>query len=80
MASLPPNVHVSRHPSLAAKLSQLRSRSAAADVQTLVHEISLILAAEDLAASLNPVAGPKVELLHWGPCERRLRADVPLPF
>ncbi|KAJ3951971.1 hypothetical protein N0V92_011598 [Colletotrichum tropicale] len=58
--SLPSNVHVSRHPCLRAKLSQLRSKSTAAkDVKTLVHEIGLIVATEALAASTKATDGPK---------------------
>lgn len=58
---LPPNVHVSSHPCLLAKLSQLRSKSTPAkDVKSLVHDISLIVACEALAASTSPTQGPKV--------------------
>jgi len=60
MPSLPSNVHVSKHPSLLAKLSQLRSKSAGArDVKTLIHEISLILASEALPTAIAPADGPK---------------------
>ncbi|KAM3465838.1 hypothetical protein MY5147_009190, partial [Beauveria neobassiana] len=59
-AFLPPNVHVSQHPSVQAKMSQLRSKSASArETNALVHEISLIVACEALAKSLAPVPGPK---------------------
>ncbi|EJP61642.1 uracil phosphoribosyltransferase [Beauveria bassiana ARSEF 2860] len=58
--NLPPNVHVSQHPSVQAKMSQLRSKSASArETNALVHEISLIVACEALAESLAPVPGPK---------------------
>ncbi|KAF4926182.1 Uracil phosphoribosyltransferase [Colletotrichum viniferum] len=58
--SLPSNVHVSQHPCLRAKLSQLRSKSTAAkDVKTLVHEIGLIVATEALASSTKATDGPK---------------------
>jgi len=61
LQDLPPNVHISSHPCLLAKLSQLRSKaSSARDVKTLVHEISLIVGYEALAKSLAPVPGPKV--------------------
>ncbi|KAJ0275565.1 hypothetical protein Brms1b_011938 [Colletotrichum noveboracense] len=61
--SLPSNVHVSQHPCLRAKLSQLRSKSTAAkDVKTLVHEIGLIVATEALAASTKATDGPKTIL------------------
>jgi uracil phosphoribosyltransferase len=60
MSSLP-NVHVSQHPSLRAKLSQLRSPSAdSKQVKSLVNDISLILACEALAKNINSVDGPKV--------------------
>ncbi|KAK5077897.1 hypothetical protein LTS08_003265 [Lithohypha guttulata] len=50
MSDLPPNVHVSRHPCLRAKLSQLRSKSTTSrETQRLVHDISLILGTEALA-------------------------------
>lgn len=59
MAPLPSNVHVSSHPSLLAKLSQLRSKSTSAkDVKNLIHEISLILATEALSSELKPAKGP----------------------
>lgn len=49
-SSLPSNVHVSNHPCLRAKLSQLRSKSTnARDTKTLVHEIALLLGSEALA-------------------------------
>ncbi|KAG5949365.1 hypothetical protein E4U53_005908 [Claviceps sorghi] len=55
-----PNVHVSQHPSLQAKLSQLRSHSTPSkEVKALVHDISLILACEALATNLSSVNGPK---------------------
>lgn len=61
MSSLPSNVHVSRHPSLLAKLSQLRSKSTSArDVKNLIHEITLLLSSEALASSLAATDGPKV--------------------
>ncbi|KAJ4158159.1 uncharacterized protein LMH87_008698 [Akanthomyces muscarius] len=57
---LPPNVHLSTHPSLQAKLSQLRSKSASSrDTNALVHEISLIVACEALSQSLTAISGPK---------------------
>lgn len=50
MSSLPANVHVSTHPLLAAKLSQLRSKSTnARDTKSLIHEITSILSCEALA-------------------------------
>ncbi|KAA8648222.1 hypothetical protein EYZ11_009159 [Aspergillus tanneri] len=52
--SLPPNVHVSSHPCLQAKLSQLRSKSTSTrDTRGLVHEIATIMAVEALAVGLK---------------------------
>ncbi|KAB5558032.1 uracil phosphoribosyltransferase-domain-containing protein [Coniochaeta sp. 2T2.1] len=62
MSSLPPNVHVSSHPCLVAKLSQLRSKNTSAkEVKALVHEISLILGIEALAANITTSPGPQDE-------------------
>ncbi|TQV94680.1 hypothetical protein V2A60_005706 [Cordyceps javanica] len=59
-SNLPPNVHISQHPCLQAKISQLRSKSTSSrETNALVHEISLIIACEALAKSLTAVAGPK---------------------
>jgi uracil phosphoribosyltransferase len=59
MSSLPPNVHVSTHPCLLGKLSQLRSKSTnVKEVKTLVHEISLLLGCEALAAKTVAAPGP----------------------
>lgn len=59
MSSLPANVHVSTHPCLRAKLSQLRSSSTQArEAKALVHEISLIVGCEALAAGLTVEQGP----------------------
>lgn len=54
MSSLPPNVYVSTHPCLMAKLSQLRSASTTPkETKALVHEISLLLAVEALGRFLT---------------------------
>lgn len=59
--SLPSNVHVSTHPCLLAKLSQLRSKNTSPrDVKTLVHEISMILGCEALAQTITASPGPQV--------------------
>lgn len=51
---MPSNVHVSQHPCLRAKLSQLRSASTnAADTKRLVHEISTMVACEAFATGLS---------------------------
>ncbi|KIN05007.1 hypothetical protein OIDMADRAFT_50833 [Oidiodendron maius Zn] len=57
--SLPPNVHVSSHPCLQAKLSQLRDAATnSRETKALVHEISLIVGCEALAAGLSCKDGP----------------------
>ncbi|KAI9795763.1 MAG: hypothetical protein M1833_006856 [Piccolia ochrophora] len=59
-APLPPNVHVSQHPCLKAKLSDLRSASTnARETKALVHEIAIILGCEALAQTLTASDGPK---------------------
>jgi hypothetical protein len=51
---LPANAHVSAHPCLQAKLSQLRSASTGPrDAQSLVHEIALMVGYEALGAGLS---------------------------
>ena len=64
MSSLPANVHISNHPCLRAKLSQLRSNSASSrDTKALIHEIATIVGVEALASALQPVpSGQKVPL------------------
>ncbi|KAJ4124176.1 hypothetical protein NW768_009530 [Fusarium equiseti] len=62
MASLPSNVHVSQHPCLRAKLSQLRSKSISPrEVKSLIHEVSLIVSCEALASSLEATEGSQDE-------------------
>lgn len=47
---LPPNIHVSKHPCLRVKLSQIRSKDTnARETKALVHEIALIVGCEALA-------------------------------
>jgi len=54
--SHPDGVHISSHPCLRAKLSQLRSSSTnAADTKRLVHDISTIIACEALGDILATV-------------------------
>ncbi|PGH02014.1 uracil phosphoribosyltransferase [Helicocarpus griseus UAMH5409] len=53
-SSLPSNMHVSQHPCLRAKLSQLRSSTTdSRDTNRLVNDIALILGCEALASSLQ---------------------------
>jgi hypothetical protein len=64
MAGLPLNVHVSSHPCLLGKLSQLRAATAnARETKALVHEISTIVGCEALAAGLTTKSGPVVCIL-----------------
>ncbi|KAF1345855.1 putative uracil phosphoribosyltransferase [Delphinella strobiligena] len=52
--SLPPNVHISTHPCLHAKLSQLRSATTnARDTKLLVHEIATMIGYEALSHGLS---------------------------
>ncbi|KKZ64627.1 uracil phosphoribosyltransferase [[Emmonsia] crescens] len=53
-SSLPSNIHVSQHPCLRAKLSQLRSNTTGSkDTSRLVNDIAMILGCEALGASLQ---------------------------
>lgn len=61
MTSLPSNVHVSTHPCVQAKLSQLRSASASPrEVKALIHEISTIVGVEALATGLTTTSAGTV--------------------
>lgn len=72
MSALPANVHVSSHPCLRAKLSQLRSKGTnARETKELVHEISLILGVEALKGLDVVTAGSVCD-----PCWCR-RCDLP---
>ncbi|KAF3921884.1 hypothetical protein ABW20_dc0100061 [Dactylellina cionopaga] len=51
------NIHVSTHPCVRAKLSQLRSSSSPRETRALVHEIATFLASDALASCLNIVEG-----------------------
>ncbi|KAF1981263.1 PRTase-like protein [Aulographum hederae CBS 113979] len=54
MASLPPNAHISTHPCLKAKLSQLRSKDTnTRETKSLIHEIATIVGCEALASVLS---------------------------
>ena len=49
-SSVPSNVHVSKHPCLRAKLSQLRSKSTTSrETKALIHEIAILLGCEALS-------------------------------
>ena len=66
-SSLPANVHVSRHPCLCAKLSQLRSHNTnARETKALVHEIALIVSCEALATGLQITSSGPVSLSSHG--------------
>ncbi|PGH03697.1 uracil phosphoribosyltransferase [Blastomyces parvus] len=58
MASpLPSNIHVSQHPCLRAKLSQLRSiNTGSTDTNRLINDIAMILGCEALGASLQVIS------------------------
>ena len=57
------NVHISTHPCVQAKLSQLRLRSTfSPDTKSLIHEMTLMIGCEALAASLRTVANGTVSL------------------
>ena len=59
--SLPANVHLSTHPCVRAKLSQLRCKDAnARETKSLVHEIALILGCDALANSLETISSGTV--------------------
>jgi len=61
MAVLPPNAHISTHPCVRAKLSQLRSQSTAArEVKSLIHEIATIVGVEALTTCLQTVSNGTV--------------------
>jgi len=64
--SLPPNVHVSSHPCLQAKLSQLRESTAnSRETKALVHEIALLVGYEATASGLSTKSGP-ISKTHLG--------------
>lgn len=66
MSQLPPNVHVSSHPCLLAKLSQLRCKATSAkEVKSLVHEIGLIVGCEALASAIETAPGQTVGVPHF---------------
>ncbi|MDI1489463.1 MAG: hypothetical protein OHK93_008742 [Ramalina farinacea] len=55
--------HLSTHPCLLAKLSQLRSsRTTARDTKSLVHEITLILACAALSTALTPISSGQEDI------------------
>lgn len=59
--ALPSNVHISRHPCLRAKLSQLRASSTTSkETNALIHDIGLIVGCEALAANLQVSSGGTV--------------------
>jgi len=59
-SSLPANIHLSTHPCLRAKLSQLRSSTTTAkETKALVHDIALILGVEALGQTLDTIPAEK---------------------
>lgn len=64
MVLFPDSVHVSQHPCLQAKLSQLRSKNTnARETKALVHEIAIIVGCEALAKGLEAVPSGTVSVL-----------------
>lgn len=62
---IPRNVHISKHPCVRAKLSQLRSQSTNSnETKTLVHEIATMVGSDALAAGLDTVQTGTVSHLH----------------
>lgn len=67
-STLPKNAHVLTHPCLQAKLSQLRSaKTGSRDVQTLVHELAMMVGYEALGSGLKAEQGTTV-CLHGLSC------------
>lgn len=61
-----PNVHISTHPCVKAKLSQLRSSTTnARETKALIHEITLMLGTEALASCLTTKETGTVSLAHY---------------
>ena len=61
---LPNNVHVSKHPCVRAKLSQLRSHTTSSkDTKSLVHEIATLVGVEALGHGLQTQQGETVSQL-----------------
>jgi hypothetical protein len=91
MANLPKNAHVSTHPCLQAKLSQLRSTSTPSkDVPTLVHEIATMVGYEALASGLTakedgnvshaiPIFYPKANSGASSPHHKHLDPSIHIP-
>ncbi|KAL9021010.1 MAG: hypothetical protein Q9185_001766 [Variospora sp. 1 TL-2023] len=56
-ATTPSSIHISTHPCVRAKLSQIRSKHVnARETQSLVHEIALIVACDALASEMQTVS------------------------
>ena len=63
---LPINVHISNHPCVRAKLSQLRSKDCnARETKALIHEIALLVGCEALATGLETIQSGTVSLLYF---------------
>jgi uracil phosphoribosyltransferase len=80
--TFPPSVHISQHPCVQAKLSQLRSASTnARETKALVHEIATMVGCEALAKALTVQAGETVSgsiPFSWTRCELEEFLFVPL--
>jgi hypothetical protein len=61
---LPPNVHISTHPCIQAKISQLRNlQISARDSKALIHEIATMVACEALAYAFTSVPDGSVSII-----------------
>lgn len=78
--NLPSNVHVSTHPCVRGKLSQLRSASThARDTKTLVHDIAGLVGCEAFAHGLKVVEVGKVSassLMRPALADKRRRCEL----
>lgn len=71
MMALPSNIHVSAHPCLQAKLSQLRSKATSTrETRNLVHEIATILGVEAFSTGLQVTNRGKVSMPGWNSVNR----------
>ena len=62
-SAVPANVHVSTHPCIRAKVSQLRAKDTSCrETKALVHDIALILGCEALASCLQTISSGMVSL------------------
>lgn len=78
--ALQSNIHISTHPCVRAKLSQIRSKDAnARETQSLVHEIALLVACDALASGLQTVSTGTVSL-SYSLAYPSLCSELPIPL